>query len=115
MAHGAPTKLLGSVIPQTDAALADADQSDVVQPIVDRRRPRANPKRRGLDAGEVAAILGRSKSWFYEHRPRLEAAGFPPKNPLTGTWDAHAIHAWWNRQSGLDGDVEDETDGWHVG
>lgn len=32
----------------------------------------------------VAAILGSSVEWLRKHRGKLEAEGFPPKDPLIG-------------------------------
>ena len=33
--------------------------------------------RRGMNDAETAAYIGRSPTWFAEHLPELEAAGFP--------------------------------------
>ena len=65
-----------------------------------RHRPAIAP--RMLSAPQVAAYLGRSGSWFLEHRRELEAAaGFPgPVAPL-GLWDRHAIDRWLDERSGL--------------
>ncbi|MEO1065429.1 MAG: helix-turn-helix domain-containing protein [Actinomycetota bacterium] len=55
---------------------------------------------RGLTAAEVAKLLGRSRSWFYAHRDRLEAAGFPKPNRITGRWDRRAVDRWCDRFGG---------------
>ena len=57
--------------------------------------------RRGLTAGEVARLLGRSRSWFYAHQERLKASGFPTPNPVTGRWDRKAVDSWCDRFHGL--------------
>lgn len=37
-------------------------------------------------AAWVAACFGKSKSWFLQNRERLEAEGFPRRDPIIGTW-----------------------------
>ncbi|TSD87034.1 hypothetical protein FFK22_019275 [Mycobacterium sp. KBS0706] len=70
---------------------------------------------RVLSAAQVAAYLGRSLTWFSEHRAELEAAGFPPPLPLIGGFDKRAIDQWLDRNSGMIPDnpaVEDYDDAW---
>jgi len=50
--------------------------------------------KRLLHAAEVAGKLGRSRSWFYANRKRLEARGFPLPVSVCGRWDEHKIDAW---------------------
>ena len=58
---------------------------------------------RPLSAAAVAReILGRSPSWFYQHRADLEAAGFPCPLPVVNRYDPEAVRAWMRRSSGLD-------------
>mgnify|MGYP005856251351 CR=1 FL=1 len=74
---------------------------------IDQEPPRLDGTRdqavrpRGLTASEVATLLGRSRSWFYAHRDRLEAAGFPKPNRITGRWDRVAIDTWCDRFDAL--------------
>lgn len=42
----------------------------------------------------VARVLGCSQDWLRDHRERLETAGFPPKDTLTGTWIKADVEAW---------------------
>lgn len=52
-----------------------------------------------LTAREVASMLARTVEWFRQHRPDLEAAGFPPRVPRLGNrWDREAIAAWLDEQ-----------------
>jgi predicted DNA-binding transcriptional regulator AlpA len=50
--------------------------------------------KRMISAAEVAARLGRSRSWFYQRRADLERQGFPCPHPIVGRWDAHAVERW---------------------
>ena len=52
-----------------------------------------------IDAAGAARKLGRSRSWFYEHRDELEKKGFPPPIPVCNRWDPTAIDAWKDRQT----------------
>lgn len=55
-----------------------------------------------LSAQEVAALLHRQMNWFYKHRRRLEALGFPRPVPGMGRrWDPVAIRHWLDKQAGL--------------
>lgn len=47
-----------------------------------------------LRAGDVGRILGRSTTWFYQHREQLEEAGFPAKDALLCGWHRGAVEAW---------------------
>lgn len=59
----------------------------------------------------VAARLGRSVSWFYAKRRRLERDGFPRPHPIVGRYDAHAIEAYLDRHSGLTAtEIKNELD-----
>jgi predicted DNA-binding transcriptional regulator AlpA len=46
------------------------------------------------DAAAVAKRLGRSRSWFYEHRAELERCGFPLPLPVVRRWNPPAVDAW---------------------
>lgn len=81
--------------------------------------PKAGPKLsilpRVLSTAQAAAYLGRSLTWFSEHRAELEAAGFPAALPLVGGFDKRAIDRWLDRNSGMIPDnpaVEDYDDAW---
>lgn len=59
----------------------------------------------------VADRLGRSVSWFYAQRRRLERDGFPRPHPIIGRYDAHAVEAYLDRRSGLTTtDIPNELD-----
>lgn len=47
-----------------------------------------------IDIAAVARRLGRSRSWFYEHRKELERQGFPAPLPIVDRWDPAAVDAW---------------------
>jgi hypothetical protein len=44
----------------------------------------------------VARLFGKSTSWFYLHRPELEEAGFPVRDPLLGGWSSIAVLNWFD-------------------
>jgi hypothetical protein len=67
---------------------------------------------RGLTDADCAFYLGRSQSWLAEHRPKLEAAGFPPRMQLIGTYDRKAVDAWLDRQGGLEVALQEFGDPW---
>jgi hypothetical protein len=67
---------------------------------------------RGLTDADCAFYLGRSLSWLSEHRPKLEAAGFPTKLALIGTTDRKAIDAWLDREGGLEVALQELGDPW---
>jgi predicted DNA-binding transcriptional regulator AlpA len=64
-----------------------------------RHTPAETP--RLLSAPRLAAYLGRSPSWLYEHLPELRARGFPAKVEVFDAWDRRAVDAWLDRRSGL--------------
>ena len=68
--------------------------------------------RRGMNDAETAAYIGRSPTWFTEHLPELEAAGFPRKLPLIGNRDRAAIDRWLDAQDGLASATCDFDDAW---
>jgi predicted DNA-binding transcriptional regulator AlpA len=51
-----------------------------------------------VDAKGAARMVGRSRSWFYEHWKGLKKAGFPDPLPVSKKWDPTAIEAWKARQ-----------------
>jgi hypothetical protein len=61
---------------------------------------------RGLTDAESAAYIGRSSTWFQEHLPELEAAGFPRKLPIVDLRDRAAIDRWLDEQGGLAQDFD---------
>lgn len=52
-----------------------------------------------IDVAGAARKLGRSRSWFYQHRDELEKRGFPAPIPVSKRWDPDAIDAWKARQA----------------
>jgi predicted DNA-binding transcriptional regulator AlpA len=56
---------------------------------------------RVLNAATLCAYLGRSESWFAEHRAELEAQGFPKPVSLLGGYDRHAVDLWLDQRSDL--------------
>lgn len=50
---------------------------------------------------QVAALLGRSETWFRDNRARLEAAGFPARDALLGGWDRAAIDRFLDARGGI--------------
>jgi hypothetical protein len=70
------------------------------------------PPRRGMNDAETAAYLGRSATWFTEHLPELEAAGFPKKLRLIGTRDRKAVDVWLDAQGGLEAATRSLDDAW---
>jgi hypothetical protein len=67
---------------------------------------------RGMTDAETASYIGRSPTWFTEHVPALEAAGFPKRLPLIGTRDRKAIDEWLDKQGGLDAALRDFDAAW---
>lgn len=59
-----------------------------------RRKVIASIVPRILSAPEVAAYLGHSPTWFYEHRDKLFAQGFPRSVPILNGWDRQAVDDW---------------------
>ncbi len=54
------------------------------------------------NAAGVAEMIGDySEAWFYDHRERLEAAGFPKRDALLGGWHKAAVQAWLDRRAGV--------------
>lgn len=70
------------------------------------------PPRRGMTDAEAACYLGRSPTWFTEHLPELEAAGFPKKLPFIGNRDLKAIDRWLDAQGGIKVAAEQFDDAW---
>ena len=68
------------------------------------------PLPRVWSPSQVAAWFGRGEQWFRDHRPGLEAAGFPAPDELLGGTDADAAKAWLDARSGLTPAQGD--DGW---
>lgn len=50
--------------------------------------------RQVLTCEQVALKLGRSVSWFYQNRKRLESDGFPPPIAIVRGYDECAVDAW---------------------
>jgi predicted DNA-binding transcriptional regulator AlpA len=56
---------------------------------------------RVLNTATLCAYLGRSESWFAEHRAELEAQGFPKPVSLLGGYDRNAVDLWLDQRSDL--------------
>jgi len=55
-----------------------------------------------LTGPQVAALLGRSVSWFYRNRTALEDKEFPRAVDACGMrWDVQAVNDWITRQGRL--------------
>jgi predicted DNA-binding transcriptional regulator AlpA len=65
-----------------------------------RPQPRLPEARILTSPRQVAARLGRSETWFVQHKAALEAAGFPRRDALLDGWDLAAIDAWIDRRAG---------------
>ena len=72
-----------------------------------RARPRFTLPPRGLIESESAGVIGLGPSEFNRLLPRLEAEGFPKRDPLTGRRDWKAIENWMDVRAGL---AEDGSD-----
>ncbi len=59
-----------------------------------RARPKFTLPPRGLIESESAGVLGLGMTEYTRLLPRLEAAGFPNPDPLTGRRDWKAIENW---------------------
>ncbi len=64
-------------------------------------RPNFTPTPRMWSDFQVACRLGKSKSWLASNRARLDADGFPRRDPLLGGTDADAVETWLDRRSGI--------------
>jgi hypothetical protein len=56
------------------------------------------PPRRGMNDAETASYLGRSLTWFLQHRQELVEAGFPPKIPIIDLYDRETVDRWLDKQ-----------------
>ncbi len=72
-----------------------------------RTRPKFTLPPRGLTIDESAGYLGLGTTEFNRLLPRLEAAGFPNPDPLTGRRDWKAIENWMDVRAGLAQDGSD--------
>jgi hypothetical protein len=70
------------------------------------------PPRRGMSEAECASYIGRATTWLVEHRPQLEAAGFPRRLPIVGTTDRKAVDIWLDEQGGLESAMRDFDSAW---
>ena len=74
-----------------------------------KRRPRFDLPPRVLSPGELAGYLGRSLTWYIEHKEELEAAGFPKPLEILGGHDRAAVDAWLDQRGGLAEEDFDEA------
>jgi predicted DNA-binding transcriptional regulator AlpA len=66
-----------------------------MKPIIAPLQPRV------LNVVLLCAYLGRSETWFADHRDELEAAGFPKQVPILKGYDRAAVDAWLDKHSSL--------------
>jgi hypothetical protein len=64
------------------------------------------PTARGLNIAQTAAYLGKSTTWFMQHRPELEKFGFPKRLPMMDAYDRCAIDDWFDRLGGREAVIE---------
>ena len=72
-----------------------------------RARPKFNLPPRGLIEEESAGVIGLGMTEYTRLLPRLEAEGFPKRDPLTGRRDWRAIESWMDVRAGLAQDGSD--------
>ncbi len=72
-----------------------------------RARPKFTLPPRGLIESESAGVLGLGMTEYTRLLPRLEAEGFPKRDPLTGRRDRKAIENWMDVRAGLAQDGSD--------
>jgi len=53
---------------------------------------------RGVTLAIVCELLGVSDEKWRQLKPRLEAAGFPGRDPITGLYDLKAVQGWMDRR-----------------
>jgi hypothetical protein len=53
---------------------------------------------RGMTDADCAGYLGRSLTWFMQHKAELIQAGFPPKLPIVDLYDREAVDRWLDKQ-----------------
>ena len=73
-------------------------------------KPKFTPEPRIWSLTQLAAWFGRTTPWLRERLPRLEEAGFPPRDDLLDGHDAHACNAWADARSGLSAPGQDKVD-----
>jgi hypothetical protein len=56
---------------------------------------------RVLSQATLCCYLGKSLTWFAEHRAELEAAGFPRPDSLLNGWDVAAVDRWLDQRSDI--------------
>jgi len=56
---------------------------------------------RVLSTATLCVYIGRSETWFNEHRAELEVQGFPKSVPLLGGYDRYAVDAWLDQRSDI--------------
>jgi len=66
-----------------------------------RTKPEFVPEPRIWSEKQCAALFGKGEQWLRDRLPRLEAAGFPPRDDLLGGRDADACKVWLDARSGL--------------
>jgi len=54
-----------------------------------------------FNVATLCVYLGRSETWFADHRAELAKDGFPEPHPSIGGYDRLAVDAWLDRASPL--------------
>ncbi len=62
------------------------------------RTPTPAAQRVVLSPHDVAGMFGKGETWFFKHQPELEAAGFPPHDPLLDGWNLYRVIAWFEER-----------------
>lgn len=62
-----------------------------------------------IDIASTARAIGRSRSWFYANRIKLERIGFPRPHPLVKRYCAASVKKWVDSQRGLTDRSGDEN------
>ena len=75
-----------------------------------RRRPNLVP--RVVSAAEAAGYIGKSSTWFSNHRAELEAHGFPKILPIVEGYDLGAVDKWLDSYGGTPGEMTNFDQAW---
>ncbi len=75
-----------------------------------RAKPKFVPEPRFWSLIQLAQWFGRTETWLRKRLPRLEEAGFPPRDALLDGHDADACNAWADARSGLSAPGQDQID-----
>jgi hypothetical protein len=77
------------------------------------RRCRSELEPRGLTEADCARYLGRSVTWFQQHRDELRERGFPERLPLLDLYDRRAVDRWMDELGDPNCAARDWSGAWH--